>query len=126
VFSDEGCFAQSMLLSKALRMQQDLEDKKHEVIIEGLESKIKDHEATLEKKDFELQSMEGLLAEAQAKIARLNSELLGKTESFEQEKQKFDAKFEAEVKKSSNLQKSLKELQDKCLGFGNRCVQQLK
>jgi hypothetical protein len=38
VFSDEGCFAQSMLLSKALRMQQDLEDKKHEVIIEGLES----------------------------------------------------------------------------------------
>jgi predicted RNase H-like nuclease (RuvC/YqgF family) len=126
VFSDEGCFAQSMLLSKALRMQQDLEEKKHEVIIEGLESKIKDHEATLEKKDFELQSMEGLLAEAQAKIARLNSELLGKTESFEQEKQKFDAKFEAEVKKSSNLQKSLKELQDKCLGFGNRCVQQLK
>jgi hypothetical protein len=41
VISDEGCFAQSMLLSKALRMQQDLEDKKNEVIIEGLESKIK-------------------------------------------------------------------------------------
>jgi hypothetical protein len=30
-----------MLLSKALKMQQDLEDKKHEVIIENLESKIK-------------------------------------------------------------------------------------
>jgi hypothetical protein len=126
VFSDEGCFAQIMLLSKALRMQQDLEDKKHEVIIEGLERKIKNHEDALEKKDFELQSMEGLLAEAQAKIARLNSELLGKTEIFEQEKQKFDAKFEAEVEKSSNLQKSLKELQDKCLDFGNRCVQLLK
>jgi hypothetical protein len=65
-FYDEGCFAQSMLLSKALRMQQDLEDKKHEVIIEGLESKIKDYEATLEKKDFVLQTMEGSLAEAQA------------------------------------------------------------
>jgi chromosome segregation ATPase len=115
-----------MLLSKALRMQQDLEDKIHEVIIEGLESKIKDHEAALEKKDFELQSMEGLLAEAQAKIAILNSELLAKTESFDREKQKFDAKFEAEVEKSLNLQKSLKELQDKCLDFGNRCVQQLK
>jgi chromosome segregation ATPase len=74
-----------MLLSKALRMQHDLEDKKHEVIIEGLESKIKDHEAALEKKDFELQSMEGLLTEAQAKIARLNSELLAKTESFKPE-----------------------------------------
>jgi hypothetical protein len=84
-------------------MQQDLEDKKHEVIIEGLESKIKDHEAALEKKDFELQTMEGLLAEAQDKIARLNSELLTKSESFEQEKQKFDAKFEAKVEKSSNL-----------------------
>jgi hypothetical protein len=34
-------FVQSMLLSKALKMQQDLEDKKHEVIIENLEGKIK-------------------------------------------------------------------------------------
>jgi hypothetical protein len=70
-------------------MQQDLEDKKNEIIIEGLEGKIKDHEAALEKKDF-------------------------------------DAKLEAKVAKSSNLQKSLKELQDKCLNFGNRCVQRLK
>jgi hypothetical protein len=70
--------------------------------------------------------MEGLLAEAQARIARLNSELLAKTENFEQEKQKFDAKFEAKVEKSSNLQKSLKELQDNCLDFGNQCVQRLK
>jgi chromosome segregation ATPase len=116
----------SMLLSKALRMQRDLEDKRHEVIIEGLESKIKDHEAALEKKDFELQTMEGLLAEVEAKIARLNSEFLTKLESFEQERQKFDAKFEAEVEKSSNLQKSLKELQDKCLDFSNPCVQRLK
>jgi hypothetical protein len=43
-----------MLLSKALRMQQDLEDKKKEVIIVGVDSKIKDHEAALEKKDFVL------------------------------------------------------------------------
>jgi hypothetical protein len=45
-------------------MQQDLKDKKNEVIIEGLESKIKDHKAALEKKDFLLQTMEGSLAEA--------------------------------------------------------------
>jgi ribosomal protein L24 len=94
-----------MLLSKALRMQQDLEDKKHEVIIEGLESKIKDQAAALEKKDFELQTTEGLLAEAEAKIAKLNTELLSKSESFEQEKQKFDAKFEAEVKKKFKFAK---------------------
>jgi hypothetical protein len=126
VISDEGSFEQSMLLSKALRMQQNLKDKKNEVIIEGLESKIKDHEAALEKKDFVLQSMEGSLAEAQAKITRLNGELVLKSENFEQEKKNFDAKLEAEVEKSSNLQKSLKELQDKCLDFGNRYVQRLK
>jgi chromosome segregation ATPase len=106
-------------------MQQDLEDKKNEIIIEGLEGKIKEHEAALEKKDFMLQTMEGLLVEAQAEIARLNSELSTKLKSFEQEKKDFDAKLEAEVAKSSNLQKSLRELQDKCLNFGNRCVQRL-
>jgi hypothetical protein len=114
---------QSMLLSKALRMQQDLEDKKHEIIIEGLESKIRDQAAILEKKDFELQTMEGLLAEAEAKIAKLDKELLSKSEIFEQEKQRFDTKFEVEVEKSLNLQKSLKDLQDKCLEFSNQCVQ---
>jgi hypothetical protein len=115
-----------MLLSKALRMQQDLEDKKNEIIIEGLEKKIKDHEASLEKKEFLLQTMEGSLAESQAEVARLNDELIQKSESFEQEKKNFDAKLEAEVEKSSNLQKSLKELQNICLNFGNRCVQRLK
>jgi hypothetical protein len=54
VIADESYLAQSMLLSKFLRMQQVLEDKKTEVIIEVLEKKIKDHEAALEKKDFVL------------------------------------------------------------------------
>jgi hypothetical protein len=107
-------------------MQQDLEDKKNKIIIEGLDGKIKEHEAALEKKDFMLQTMEGSLTEAQAEIVRLNSELSMKSKSFEQEKKDFDAKLEAEVAKSSNLQKSLRELQDKCLNFGNHCVQRLK
>jgi DNA repair exonuclease SbcCD ATPase subunit len=124
--SDEDYFVQSMLLSKALRMQQDLEDKKNEIIIEGLEKKIKDHEASLEKKDFLLQTMEGSLAEAQTEVARLNDELLHKLESFEQENKNFDARLEAEVEKSSNLQKSSKELQNICMNFGNRCVQRLR
>jgi chromosome segregation ATPase len=107
-------------------MQQDLEDKKNEVIIEGLEKKIKDHEAVLEKKDFVLQTMEGSLAEAQAGIARLNSELSLQSKSFEQEKKDFKTKLEAEAEKSSNLQKSLKDLQEKCLGFGTQFIQWLK
>jgi chromosome segregation ATPase len=115
-----------MLLSKSLRTQQDLEDKKHEVILEGLESKLKDQAAALEKKDFELQTTEGLLAEDEAKIAKLNTELLSKSESFDQEKQKLNAKFKTEVEKSSNMQKSLIELQNKCLEFSSRCVQRLK
>jgi hypothetical protein len=68
-----------------------------------VEKKIKDHEATMEKKDFVLQTMEGSLAEAQAEIARLNSKL-------SMEKKNFEAKLEAEAEKNSNLQKSLKEL----------------
>jgi hypothetical protein len=84
-------------------MQQDLEDKKNEVIIEGLENKIRDHEAALEKNDFVLQTMEGSLIEAQAEITRLNSELLLKSENFEQEKKNLDTKLKAEVEKSSNL-----------------------
>jgi hypothetical protein len=115
-----------MLLSKALRMQQDLEDKKNEIIIEGLEKKIKDHEASLEKKDILLQTMEGSLAEAQAEVARLNDELLQKTEVFEQERKSSDARLEAEVEKNSKLQESLKELRNVCLNFGNRCVQRLR
>ena len=76
-------FVQSMLLSKALKMQQDLEDKKHEAIIGNLESKIKEQSAIIEKKDFELQSTEGLLAETEAKISELNSKLIGQSKQFE-------------------------------------------
>jgi hypothetical protein len=132
-FSDASLFSQSMLLSKALRMQQDLEDKKNEIIIEGLESKIKDYEASLEKKDLLLQATEGSLAEIQAKNARLSEELLQsqttlkeKLESFEQEKKELQAKYEVKADKNTKLQKSLKDLRNTCLEFGNRCVQRLK
>jgi hypothetical protein len=75
-------FWQSILLSKVLRMQQDLEDEKNEAtikdlenkvrnyeaalkekdsVIQGLEIKVKDHEAALEKKGFVIGSMEKCL-----------------------------------------------------------------
>jgi hypothetical protein len=60
----------------------------------------------LKKKDLELQTTEGLLAEAEAKIAELNTKLLSQSESFEQEKQKLNAKFEAEIQKNSDLKKN--------------------
>jgi hypothetical protein len=125
-FADEGLFVQSMLMSKALQMQQDLEDKKNEIIIEGLEDKIKEYEASLEKKDFLLQAMEGSLAEAQTENARLNRELLQKSESFKQERKNLQTKYEAEAVENTKLQQSLKELRNMCLGFGSCCVQRLK
>jgi septal ring factor EnvC (AmiA/AmiB activator) len=85
-------------------MQQDLKGKKIEIIIEGLENKIKDYEASLEKKDFIFQATEGSLAEIQAENARLSEELLQsqtalkeKTKNFEQEKKDLQAKYEAEA-----------------------------
>jgi hypothetical protein len=105
-------------------MQQDLEDEKNEATIKDLENKVKDHEAALVKKDFviqDLENMEGSLAEAQAEIDRLNSELLIKLEKSEQEKKNLEMNLKTEIEKSSSLQ-----LQDKCLDFGNRCVQRLK
>jgi chromosome segregation ATPase len=122
-----------MLLSKALRMQQDIEDKKNEIIIEGLENKIKDCEASLEKKDFLLQAIEGSLAKLQAENAGLNEEILKaqttlkeKSERFEQERKEQQAKSEAEADKKTKLQESLKELQNKCSEFATRCVHRLQ
>jgi chromosome segregation ATPase len=128
-------------------MQQDLEEEKNKAIIKDLEDKVenyeaalkkkdfviqdleiivKEHEAALEKKDFVIHSMEGSLAEVQAENDRLNSELLKKSEKSEQEKKNLETSLKTEIEKNSNLQQSLKELQEKCLNFDNRCVQRLK
>ena len=103
-FLTKAICPQSMLLSKALKMQQDLEDKRQEVIIENLENKIKEQSAAIEKKDLELQTAEGLLVDAEAKITKLNSKLLSQSENFEQEKLKLDAKLEAEAQRNSEIQ----------------------
>jgi hypothetical protein len=64
-----------MLLSKALKMQQDTEDRRNEVIIEGLEDKIKKLEDSLREKDILLQSVKGSLTEARSHNDKLNGEL---------------------------------------------------
>jgi hypothetical protein len=63
--------------------------------------------------------MEDSLAEAQAEIARLNNKLSTK-------KKDFEAILEAEAEKNSNLRKSLKVLQEKCVDFSNRCLRRPK
>ena len=70
--------------------------------------------------------MEGSLAEAQAENARLNKELLQKSESFEQERKNLQSKYEAEAAENTKLKQSLEELWNMCLDFGSRCIQRLK
>jgi hypothetical protein len=70
--------------------------------------------------------MEGSLDEAQAENNKLNNELLIKSEKSEQEKKNLKSSLKTEIEKNSNLQKSWKELQEKYLDFGSRCVQRLK
>jgi hypothetical protein len=53
-----------MLLTKALKMQQDSEDRKHKVIVKGMVGKIKELETSLKKKDSLLQTAESSLAES--------------------------------------------------------------
>jgi hypothetical protein len=99
-----------MLLSKALKMQQDNEDKKNEIIIDGLENKIKDLEASLEEKDFMLRAAEGSLAEVQSQNTKLSEELGNaqtilkkESERFKQETKELQAKVEAEAEKNTKL-----------------------
>src|SRR5688572_3339159 len=103
------CYAKHCKCSKTSKI------KKNEIIIEGLENKIKEYEASLEKKDFLLQALEGSLTEAQAKNTRLNGELLQKSESFEQERKILQTKYEAEAVENTKLQQSLQELWNMCL-----------
>jgi hypothetical protein len=70
--------------------------------------------------------MEGSLTETQTENARLNMELFQKSESFEQERKNLQTKYEAKAVENTKLKQYLKELQDMCLGFGSRCIQQLK
>ena len=71
-------------------MQQDNEDRENEIIIEGLENKIKDLEASLEKKDFLLQAVEGSLTEAQSQNTKLSEELDNVQTILKKKSERFD------------------------------------
>jgi predicted nuclease with TOPRIM domain len=98
-----------------------------------LENKIKDLEASLEKKDFLLQVVEGSLAEAQSQNTKLSEELDNaqtilnkKSERFDQEIKELQSRAEAEAKKNTKLRESMKDLRNKCTDFATRCVNRLK
>jgi hypothetical protein len=133
-------------LSKALKLQQENEDKKNEFIINGLEKKIENLENSLKEKDSLLSIAEGYIAEARlrsekqsiqisdqdARIERLNKEL-EKTKAtlhdspsqFNRESEALNLKVKAEAKKNFKLRETLKTLWDRCFGFATQCSSRL-
>jgi predicted nuclease with TOPRIM domain len=122
-----------MLLSKALKMQQDTEDRKNEVIIKVLEDKIKELETSLKEKDILLQTPEGSLAQSRSQYTKLSKEL-GEARTildessrrFHQETKDLKTRVEVEAKKDTRLHESIKDLWNKCVDFATRCVNWLK
>jgi exonuclease VII large subunit len=122
-----------MLLSKALKMQQDTEDRKNKVIIKGLEDKIKELETSLKGKNILLQTVEDYLAESQSQNTKLNKELSEartildeSSRRFDQETEELRTRVATEVEKNTRLHESIKDLRNKCVDFTTRCVDRLK
>jgi hypothetical protein len=136
-----------LLLSKALKLQQDDEDRKNKFVISGLEKKIEDLENSLKEKDALLSSAEGSLAEAwlqnekqgflilnpDVRIEKLSKELKETKTILEENTSRFCCEFEAlnmkikaKAEKSFKLSETLKALRDRCFGFATQCSAQLK
>jgi hypothetical protein len=114
-------------------MQQDAEDRRNEVIIEGLEDKIKELEYSLKEKDSLLQSAEGSLVEARSQNDKLSGELdearatlNERSERFNHETKELKANVETEAEKNAKLSETVKNLRDNCSGFTTRCINWLK
>ena len=107
-------------------MQQDTEDRKHEVIVKGLEDKIKEFEASLKEKDILMQTAEGSLAEVQSQNAKLSEELDESSRRFNRETKELEAKVKAETERNSKLHEAFENLRNKCADFATRCANRLK
>jgi DNA repair exonuclease SbcCD ATPase subunit len=122
-----------MLLSKAMKIQYDTEDRKNKVIIKGLEDKIKELESFLKEKDILLQTAEGSLVELRSQNSKVSKELSEartildeSSRRFDQESKDLKTRVEAEAKKNTRLHEFIKDLQNKCVDFATRCVDWLK
>jgi predicted nuclease with TOPRIM domain len=126
-------FLQSLLLSKALQMQQDDEERKNEVIFKGLEDKIKKLEDSLKEKDELLCSVEGSLVEAQAQNKKLSKELTEARTLLEENFSRFNRETEAlnttlkvEAEKNMKLNETLRTLKERCFNFASQCTARLR
>jgi septal ring factor EnvC (AmiA/AmiB activator) len=117
---------QSLLLSKVLNMQQDDEDRKNEVIIKGLEDKVKELEDSLMEKDKMLRLVEGSLGEAQTQNKKLSKNLSDaqallneNSNRFNQENKALKATLKVETEKNTKLSEALRALKERCFEFAS-------
>jgi RNA processing factor Prp31 len=98
-------------------MQQDDEDRKNEIVIEGFEDKIRKLEDSLKEKDTLLRSAKGSLTEAQAQNEKLSKELKETQTLLEENSIRFSHETKAlnmtikvEAEKNLKLSETLKLL----------------
>jgi DNA repair exonuclease SbcCD ATPase subunit len=126
------CFAEHVV-KQGLKMQQDNEDRRNEVIIKGLEDKIKELETSLKEKDILLQSSEDSLTEARSQNNQLSEELDEARTILNESSQRFDhetmelkEKVEDEAERNTKLHEAIQTLRNKCSDFATRCINRLK
>jgi hypothetical protein len=114
-------------------MQQDVKDRKNEIIVEGFEDRIKKLEDSLKQKESLLRSAEGSLVEARPQNKKLSRELdedritLKKNSvRFDRESKTLNTRVEAEIEKNVKLNETITNLRDICFGFATQCIARLK
>jgi phage-related tail fiber protein len=114
-------------------MQQDDEYTKNDVIVKGLEDKIKKLEDSLKEKDELLCSAEGSLVEVQAQNKELGKELADAQTLLEETSSRFNHESEAlkmtlrvEADKNTKLSEVLRALKERCFNFASQCTTRLK
>jgi predicted nucleic acid-binding Zn-ribbon protein len=121
-------------LSKALKLQQEAEDQKNELVVSNLEKRVKELENSLAEKDLKIKNAETNLARAQLRITDqatricdqdkeleiAHSKLKEAIDHYEHEVRSLKNKVEAEAKKSSKLSEALMSLRETCSSFMER------
>jgi hypothetical protein len=114
-------------------MQKDDEDRKHEIIIKGLEDKVKELKDSLKEKDKMLCLAKGSLAKAQTQNKKLSKDLLDAQallkenfNQFKQENKALKARLKVESEKKSKLSEAVKALKERCLEFKSQCTTRLR
>jgi chromosome segregation ATPase len=114
-------------------MQQDDEDRKNEIVIEGFEDKIKKLEDSLKENDSLLRSAKGSLAESHSQNEKLSKELEEARATLEKNSDRFNREFkalnariEAENENNVKLSETITNLPNKCFGFATQCIARLK